>query len=255
MDEIINRYFSKQVLKFTDGDHVFFTSDLHFFHEAIIRFCNRPFKDVSEMNETIIRNWNSKVGKDDTVFILGDFCFGGSGAWSYLLDNLNGHKHLIIGNHDMKNLRQGFIHKFDSVSFQQSIYVGDQFIYLNHFPFLCYAGSYRKGNPVWQLFGHLHSQDVHYNIDNIEDPEVKDILKKDFARIQYLFPYQYDVGVDKNNFTPISFNEVKVKIDQQVNEYEKKLREQEIQVQKDKCWTLLISRVRNKLRRILQPRA
>ena len=117
MDEIVNRYFSKQVLKFTDGDHVFFTSDLHFFHEAIIRFCNRPFKNIEEMNETIIMNWNSKVGKDDTVFILGDFCLGGSGAWSFILDNLNGHKHLLIGNHDMKNLRQGFMKKFDSVSF------------------------------------------------------------------------------------------------------------------------------------------
>lgn len=230
MDEIVNRYFSKQVLKFTDGDHVFFTSDLHFFHEAIIRFCNRPFKNIEEMNETIIMNWNSKVGKDDTVFILGDFCLGGSGAWSFILDNLNGHKHLLIGNHDMKNLRQGFMKKFDSVSFQQSIYVEDQFIYLNHFPFLCYAGSYRKQKPVWQLFGHLHSQDIHYNIENIENQEVKEILKKDFARLQYLFPYQYDVGVDKNNFTPISFNEVKEKIDQQVIEYNKKLSENETQM-------------------------
>ena len=63
---------------------------------------------------------------------------------------------------------------------------------------------------------------MHYNIENIEDPEVKEILKKDFERIQYLFPYQYDVGVDKNNFTPISFNEVKEKIDQQVRGFEKK---------------------------------
>ena len=251
-DEIINRYFAKQVMKFTDGDHVFFISDPHFFHEAIIRFCNRPFKDVHEMNDTLIRNWNNKVGKDDTVFILGDFCFGGSGAWSFILNNLNGRKHLLIGNHDMKNLRQGFMKLFDSVSFQQSIYVGDQFIYLNHFPFLCYAGSYRKQKPVWQLFGHLHSQDIHYNIEDIEDPEVKEILKKDFARLKYLFPYQYDVGVDKNNFTPISFNEVKEKIDQQVIEYNKKLKENETQVQTNKSLALLISRVRNKLRRLLQ---
>ena len=222
----MNRDFAKQVLRFEDGDHVFFTSDLHLDHKAIIDFCNRPFKNIKEMNETIIKNWNAKVGKDDTVFILGDFCFGGSKAWNDALDQLNGHKHFIIGNHDLKNMRQGYMKRFETVSYQHSIYVCDQFIYLNHFPFLCYAGSYRKERPIWQLFGHLHSQDIHYDIEKIEDPEVKEILKKDFARLQYLFPYQYDVGVDKNNFTPISFNEVKVKIDQQVNEYEKKLREQ-----------------------------
>lgn len=226
-DEFINRYFSKQIMKFIDGDHVFFTSDPHFSHEAIIKFCNRPFKDANKMNESLIRNWNNKVGKDDTIFILGDFCFGGSKEWFSILERLNGHKHLLIGNHDMKNLRQGFINLFDSVSFQQCIYVGDQFIYLNHFPFLCYAGSFRKQKPVWQLFGHLHSQDIHYNIENIGNPEVEEILKKDFARLKYLFPYQYDVGVDKNNFTPISFNEVKEKIDQQVIEYNKKLEESE----------------------------
>lgn len=226
MDEM-NRYFEKKVLKFEDGSHVFFISDPHLWHEAIIKFCNRPFNSVEEMNETIIRNWNNKVGKDDVVFCLGDFCFGGSQKWNEVIDRLNGHIHLIIGNHDMKNLRQGYMHKFASVSFQQTIYVGKQLIYLNHFPFLCYAGSYRKDNPVWQIFGHLHSQDMYYNIENIDDPEVKEILKKDFARIQYLMPYQYDVGVDKNNFTPLSFDEVKEKIDQQVKSYNEKIRKLE----------------------------
>lgn len=60
-----------------DGSRVFFTSDTHFNHTNIIRFCNRPFKDVSHMNETIISNWNRVVGPEDIVFHLGDFCLGG----------------------------------------------------------------------------------------------------------------------------------------------------------------------------------
>lgn len=53
-----------------DGSKVFFTSDTHFYHGNIIRFCNRPFKDVEVMNETIISNWNNTVGQDDIVFHL-----------------------------------------------------------------------------------------------------------------------------------------------------------------------------------------
>lgn len=53
-----------------EGSKVFFTSDTHFYHGNIIRFCNRPFKDVGMMNETIISNWNNTVGLDDIVFHL-----------------------------------------------------------------------------------------------------------------------------------------------------------------------------------------
>ena len=73
-----------------DGSKVFFTSDTHFYHGNIIRFCNRPFKDVEMMNETIISNWNNTVGQDDIVFHLGDFCLGGSAEWTKILDRLNG---------------------------------------------------------------------------------------------------------------------------------------------------------------------
>jgi len=117
---------------------VFFTSDTHFFHGNIIRFCNRPFKDVETMNETIISNWNNTVGQDDIVFHLGDFCLGGSAEWTRILDRLNGRIYLIMGNHDLKNIRQGYIDRFEHVAMQMHITVGKQKIYLNHYPFLCF---------------------------------------------------------------------------------------------------------------------
>lgn len=52
--------------------NVFFTSDLHFGHKNIIRFDNRPFFSVEEMDKTLIENWNRKVSADDTVYVLGD---------------------------------------------------------------------------------------------------------------------------------------------------------------------------------------
>ena len=125
-----------------DGSNLFFTSDTHFYHGNIIRFCNRPFKSVEMMNETIISNWNNTVGQDDIVFHLGDFCLGGSAEWNKILDRLNGKIYLIMGNHDLKNIRQGYIGRFEHVAMQMHIEVGKQKIYLNHYPFLCFDGGY-----------------------------------------------------------------------------------------------------------------
>ena len=127
-----------------DGSKVFFTSDTHFYHGNIIRFCNRPFEDVEMMNETIISNWNNTVGLDDTVFHLGDFCLGGSAEWTKILDRLNGKIYLILGNHDLKNLRQGYVDRFEHVTMQMHIEVDKQKIYLNHYPFLCFDGGYKR---------------------------------------------------------------------------------------------------------------
>lgn len=102
---------------------VWFTSDTHFYHENIIRFCNRPFwvnKDVYEdeeyrgtvpapdleaMNAALVENWNGRVKPGDLVYHLGDFCFGAPHKWNDVLDKLNGDIVLVKGNHDIKNLR------------------------------------------------------------------------------------------------------------------------------------------------------
>lgn len=186
----------------TKKQNIWFTSDTHNFHKNIINFCHRPFNTVEEMNETIINNWNSCVKEDDVVFCLGDFCFGGSKDWNETLDKLNGKKYLIIGNHDEKNLKQGYFKKFEQVSYMMHIYVDGQSIYLSHFPFLCYAGSYREKHCVWNLFGHVHSNK-------------KNKRGLDNKRLAVLFPTQYDVGVDNNGFKPVSFSEVKEIIDKQ----------------------------------------
>ena len=153
------------------------------------------------MDEALIENWNKVVSDDDTVFHLGDFAFGGSNVWKEIIPRLKGHINLIIGNHDRKNLRQGYMSLFNMVVPQLQIEIEDTSIYLNHYPFLCYGGSYRG---VWQLFGHVHS-----------GPGADGL---DISRLRVLLPTQYDVGVDNNNFTPISYKEVKNKIETQKNE-------------------------------------
>ena len=190
--------------KYNDGSKIFFTSDSHYFHENIIKFCDRPFKDVEEMNHKLIENWNNKVPHDGLVFHLGDFAWGGYDQWKSIRDQLNGEIILIKGNHDIKNMTATAEEELFKFSTQQMlIEIEGRKVYLNHYPFLCYAGTYRDPKGlVFQCFGHCHS-----------GPEKKGM---DIPRLQYLFPTQYDVGVDNNNYEPISWNEVNEKIGKQL---------------------------------------
>ena len=106
----------------------------------------------------------------------------------------------------MKNLKQSCSDRFEKVAMQMYIEVDKQKIYLNHCPFLCYGGAYRD---TWQLFGHVHTNKNNTGIDA--------------PRLEMLFPTQYDVGVDNNNFTPVSFEQVKAIIQKQVEQFNKKI--------------------------------
>jgi calcineurin-like phosphoesterase family protein len=81
----------------------FITADTHFGHEGILGFCNRPFKNVEKMNEVLIRNWNGRVKPKDTVIFLGDFAYRTAKHIGHYLDQLNGEKIFIRGNHDKNN--------------------------------------------------------------------------------------------------------------------------------------------------------
>ena len=191
--------------KYNDGSKVFMISDTHFHHEMIMKFCNRPFSSVEEMNAVMIEKWNNKVPKDGLVFHLGDFAWGGYPKWKEIRDQLNGKIILIKGNHDRKNLTKTGESLFEFVTPQMKIEVEGQQMYLNHYPLLCYSGTYRdRENLVWALNGHTHI-----------GPNSKSGL--DFDRMRMALPTQYDVGVDMNNFEPISFQEVSDKINYQID--------------------------------------
>lgn len=180
--------------RYNSSDKLFFTSDTHFFHSKIIEYANRPFTSVQEMNETLIQNWNEVVPEDGIVFHLGDFCFGTSEQWLQILSKLKGNIHLVMGNHDMRMAGENIMRRFASVSQQRTIIVAGQSVILNHNPFLCYGGAYRG---VWQLFGHVHSGPRNSGTG------------KDDARLVHLFPTQYDVGVDNNEYRPVSYEQLK----------------------------------------------
>ena len=102
---------------------IFFISDTHFFHENILRFTDeegkpiRPFSSISEMHDTIVKNWNNTVSKTDHVYHLGDVTFDYSQKFIDLLYSLNGHKRLCIGNHDKLHWASPLLKYFDKVMY------------------------------------------------------------------------------------------------------------------------------------------
>lgn len=179
-----------------NGDKVFFTSDTHFGHQNILQYAQRPFKSVKEMDDTLIANWNQTVPPDGTVYHLGDFAFGDAERIAEIVKQLNGKIVLIRGNHDRNVEKREFL--FSEIHDQHALLVEGQRILLNHYPMLCYAGTYSSSKPTWQLFGHLHLKAGGSGAD--------------FCRVEHCFPYQYDVGVDLNNYVPISWKQLRERI-------------------------------------------
>lgn len=195
-----------------ESKKIFFTSDTHFSHEQIIKFCNRPFSNVDEMDECLITRWNEKVPHDGLVFHLGDFAWGNYKNWCRIRERLNGNIILILGNHDMKNSplsKKQFGELFTEYHQQFFMRVtgesGKRYVCLNHYPMLCYAGTYRNDDAkVYQLFGHVHM--THANPKGLDTRLIVDNC----------WPSQYDVGVDFNDFQPLSWDEVDAKIRNQI---------------------------------------
>jgi calcineurin-like phosphoesterase family protein len=133
---------------------IWFTSDTHFMHANIIRFCNRPFADVNEMNEALIANWNERIGPGDTVYHLGDFCLGSPQDAEKIFNRLNGNKHLILGNHD----KRGTIRKipFAWVKDVYKLKLGPrQYIWLSHYAHRRWPHSHHGS---YHLYGHSHGE-------------------------------------------------------------------------------------------------
>jgi calcineurin-like phosphoesterase family protein len=152
---------------------IFFTSDTHLGHANIIKYCHRPFSSVEEMDGTIIKNWNSVVSEQDLVYHLGDFAFRQHHSYR---KQLNGEIIFIEGNHD-KVTGPGL---FKEVHKLLRIKINEYDITLCHFAMRVWNKSHFNS---WHLYGHSHGG---------LPPEGK----------------SWDVGVDNNNFTPLSLDQV-----------------------------------------------
>ena len=172
-------------------DKLYMTSDLHVGHFRICKYCHRPFESRSDMDKTLIDNWNSVVPEDGIVVCCGDFMLpheiGFKEYWKYM-KRLNFSQLILLrGNHDRIEIGE---YKQDNkniiVTDFAKINVEGISIFACHYPMLSYPADY-------QIFGHIHtlSDGTCYGIDG----DVNKRLRKT----------QYDVGVDQNGYKPISY--------------------------------------------------
>lgn len=194
-------------IKLKDDQKIWFTSDLHFGHRNVIRFCNRPFADIKEMGQKLIENWNYCVKDDDVVFVLGDtFWFNDSRGIKKTLSQLNGEIYILPGNHDdfssYHRVDDPRIHLCEDIVVLWLESENDRGwdkkileIWMAHYPMMTWP---HRENGAWQLFGHIHSQE-----DRTEG------VDQDLP----LHWNQMDVGCDRWDYCPISLESIHLIMD------------------------------------------
>ena len=154
----------------------FFTSDEHYGHNNVISFCNRPFKDSYEMDQEIIKRHNEVVAKNDIVIHGGDFAYRNKISVNNYIDKLNGNHIFLKGSHDKWNKNGSYL--WEGM-------IEDHYVIVCHYAMLTWPRSHYGS---WQLFGHSHGS---------------------LPVERYNSKKQYDIGVDNNDFYPVSFDKLK----------------------------------------------
>jgi len=161
----------------------YFTADPHYGHSNIIKYCKRPFSNVSEMNESMIANWNNVVqNDDDLVYILGDFCNYRDNRSAGIFHRLRGRKILIIGNHDYENHTTLNL-PWEKIADYLEVVVDHQRLVLQHYPLMTWN---KIGKGALQLYGHLHgrlpgtdkAQDVGVDVFGFKPVSLQDIMRR-----------------------------------------------------------------------------
>ena len=175
-------------LNIEDPDKLFLTSDSHLGHFNICKYCHRPFQSRSEMDQTLIKNWNAVVPEDGIVVHCGDFMLPHNEdikEYNKYLNQLHGRVLLLRGNHDLASL-DWVSDKLIAVRDQAMIVVDGVKIFAQHYPCAAFNGDYH-------VYGHIHTlaDGTCHGIDG----DVTKMMRKN----------TYDVGVDQNGYTPVSY--------------------------------------------------
>lgn len=171
---------------------IWLTSDTHFGHDKDFIYSPRGFRNVAEMDKTLIENWNKVIKPNDTVYHLGDLMLGDNQNGLKCLNQLNGHINIILGNHDSANRAKLYSavlgSKADILGYATLLKYKGYIFYLSHYPTITSNNDIDKPlkAKIINLCGHTHQQENFY--DNI--------------------PTIYHVGVDSHNNTPVALDTI-----------------------------------------------
>lgn len=172
---------------------IYFISDTHFNHDNIIKYCNRPFKTVQEMNNAIIDNWKITVKDEDIIYHLGDVAFGNRESAFALIKQLKGKKYLIRGNHDRWSIelyqKLGF-----TVLKNAPIRLDEHKLLLSHIP----VPDKQIPEGFVNIHGHIHDKKLYECVEKYESSE-------------YSLEKHINISCDVTNFKPIGLDELKQK--------------------------------------------
>ena len=131
---------------------IYYIADMHFGHTNVLRFDNRPFSDTAQMDDTLLQNWNERVTADDTVYVLGDAFWKNEENSIRIIQQLNGHKHLIQGNHDrVKGKLRPY---WESIEQYAEVNDENRLVILSHYPILFYKNQHYGAVMLWESCAH-----------------------------------------------------------------------------------------------------
>ena len=173
---------------------IYYISDTHLGDQKVFEKCSRPFSNLEELENEIIRRWNAKVKDGDIVYVLGDIAEDNYTKVIEIFRELKGHKHFIVGNRDLKMLE--LINKsnvFESIEFINLIEDSGIKVCLCHYPIMDWMEFSRGG---YHVYGHIHNKTKKNDIAYVQ---IKQYFKDKPA---------FNAGVDVTNYEPVTLQEL-----------------------------------------------
>lgn len=184
----------------------YFIGDLHFGHVNCLSFDNRPFKTIEDHDAVLIKNWNNVVGMEDDVYILGDISWYNTTKTLEILKQLNGHIHLIRGNHDHKHLKNRELQSmFVEITDYKELHIpgtddkkNSNGVVLCHYPIPCFNHHYYGW---YHLYAHVHNS-FEWNMMERTKYEMKELYDRpcNMYNAGAMMPYM--------NYTPRTLEEI-----------------------------------------------
>jgi calcineurin-like phosphoesterase family protein len=186
----------------------FFTSDWHIGHENVLKFDNRPFADLKDMHKVLINNFNSTVPKGSITYFGGDMGLCSNGLLKSVVEQLNGTKVLILGNHD-GGVNSMISAGFDVVLYGAVFYIAGQRVTMSHCPLKGVWRENVEGMKGASSGENWHGERKQHRFTFSDEGQFQlhgHIHSPNGGKSQKILGKQYDIGVVANNFRPVSIS-------------------------------------------------